>query len=155
MATTIDLSALVVSWFRDAKHVEELPPDDPELASLKRRGDAFTNGVELLRSVFPNPHINKLMGMVWDLVGHKIVPVASGAPVAVLSVAVVRERDTGQLVARIFMPDNWIAMIDSNPFYQLGALVFVGSQAVDFYNDKITSQESYKDTVTRAQAHEA
>jgi hypothetical protein len=44
-------------------------------------------------------------------------------------------------------------MIQKNAIYQLGALVFVGSQAVDYYNGKIWSE--FEKAKNRARAYEA
>jgi hypothetical protein len=45
-------------------------------------------------------------------------------------------------------------MVKDNPVLQMGAVVFVGSQAVDYYNGKLT-YEAHKNVLSRAYAYEA
>ena len=143
------IADLIRLGFTNVEQQDALPPG-PERSNAKAKGDAFTDGVDMLRGVFPNKRINKLMGMVWDLVGGKIVPLVGGMPVATLVFAVVGKLDDMQ--ARIFVPDNYLKMIKEDGCHQLGALVFTGSQAVDFWNDKILPQD---DLIKRASAYEA
>jgi hypothetical protein len=71
-------------------------------------------------------------------------------PLVVLSFAVVRVK--GNLEARFFVPDDYIKLFDEDPMHQIGALVFTGSQAVDFWNDRIFPQG---EVIARAHAYEA
>ncbi len=130
---------------------ENLPKDDPVRVKGERAAAYFTDGVGMLKTIFPNPAIRDLMAMVWNVVGHRIVPTAMGPEVPTLTLAAVGSRLTPQ--AMIFIPHRWVEMVHENPVYQLGALVFVGSQAVDFYNGRIVSEsEAAK---KRARANEA
>lgn len=130
---------------------EDMPEGDPLRVRGERAAAYFTDGVGLLKTYYPNESIRDLMAMTWDIVGHRIVSTAIGPAVPSLTLAV-----AGNPVAphaMIFIPHNWVAMIDENPTYQLGALVFVGSQAVDFYNSRILREsEAAK---KRARAYEA
>jgi len=146
---------LIASGFSsDTPHLNQLPADDPRVGTITEMSDAFTDGVEILRHRFPNPRINTLMKMVWDLVGGHVVPVVHGMPVKVLSIGVV-VTPGGELQARIFMPDDYLEMVTKDPFYQLGGLVYIGSQAVDFWNGKITRSQPDGGVFRRAHAYEA
>lgn len=129
--------------------VEKMPLDDPRRDPVLRLGDTVTLGVGHLRSVFPNPRINALMRLVWDIIGHRVVPVAMGPNVPSLTVGVVNTQ------AVIFTPHNWLDMVAADPFYQLGALVFVGSQAMDFFTGRVKVQSDVHALQQRALAHEA
>jgi hypothetical protein len=132
-------------------HENKLPEGDPLKNLISPMSDRFTSGVGFLKTVFPNQAIRELMTLVWDLVGNRITPVAMGPQVQSLSIACTRR--LGMTQAIIFMPHHWLAMIKADPIYQLGALVYVGSQAVDFYNGKL--YESPQESENRARAHEA
>src|SRR5262249_18302332 len=60
----------------------------------------------------------------------------------------------GHQEALVFVPKDWPAMAAANPLLQLGAVVFVGSQAVDFATARIGRDSSTK-IKDRAQAYEA
>lgn len=144
---------LLAETFRKAPVLaEELPETDPQFAELKRKGHLFTVCVDLLRAHanVPSPRLNQLMGLTWTLVSRRIVPVATGLPVATLHVAVVRQDGAEQ--ARIFMPDDWPEMVLADCVGQLGAVVWAGSQAVDFYNGRPGGAVAMG---SRAQAFEA
>ena len=141
---------LIKLGFTNVGQQEDLTPGSSEYAKAEAKGDAFTQGVDMLRSKFPHKGINELMSMVWDLVGGKIVPLVGGMPVATLVFAVVGKLN--DLQARIFVPDDYVEMVQKDGVHQLGALVFVGSQVVDFWNDKIVPQTIM---IKRAFAYEA
>lgn len=143
------------AFFGESVRAEKLPAGDPLRVNGQKMSDAFTNGVAFLLTSFPNNHIQSLMKLVWDVVGHRIAPVALGPQVPSLSLAARLDGD-----AIIFMPHNWLEMIAKDPVEQMGALVFVGSQAVDFYNGRLltskeTAQEDHTNTIKRARAYEA
>ena len=97
-----------------------------------------TAGVDYLRSEFPNDHIRYLMSIVWDLIRNKITPFALGPNVPTLSLAIVgRKSDPSFRQPAIFAPINWLDMIEKDHVYQMGALVFIGSQAVDYHNNRL------------------
>lgn len=97
-----------------------------------------TSGVDYLRSAFPNNDIRYLMSIVWDLIGNNITPFALGPDVPTLSLAIVgRKSDPSFRQPAIFAPINWLDMIEKDHVYQMGALVFIGSQAVDYYNNRL------------------
>jgi hypothetical protein len=134
-------------------HQSSLAMSDPRRAQMERASSLVTWGVDVLRTSFPNPRIRALMRLVWDLVGQQIVPFAysEDVPVESLHVAAMQRTEGGPIEARVFMPANWVDLVHKDVVYQLGALVYVGSQAVDAYNAKPLGP----DVVTRARAHEA
>ena len=52
----------------------------------------------------------------------------------------------------VLIPKDWPAMTQNDPFMQLGAILFVGAQVVDFYNDRLIGD---KTAPGRWQAYEA
>ncbi len=142
------LAEMLGALTAETVYQSDLAEADPNLPNLRLRSALFTAGVDALRSHFPNPRISALMRRLWDLVGHNIVPVVLGADVQTLYVAAMRVG--GEVTARILMPDNWPDMVTANPVLQYGALVWVGSQAVDCYSDRISAAMA-----PRARAHEA
>jgi hypothetical protein len=123
-----------------AKQVDlkDLPADDP----LAKVGDVcealFTAGVDMLRSIIPNDRVRSLAAVVWDLVGHKEVLVAIGPDVPSLSFTAIRfDKADNQIKGVVLVPKTWPQMVDTEPFMQIGAILFVGVQVVDFYNGKL------------------
>ncbi len=111
----------------------------------------FASGIDFLRSKLPNPSIQRMCSVTWDAVEHKVTPLCMEPPVAGLSFIM-----AGHEAARtgmIIFPENWHQMIRKDPLTQLGALVFVGSQVVDYVNERFTDDP--ENVVTRACAYEA
>jgi len=115
--------------------VDDLATNDPQAVLGRQCADLFTGAVGALRDLIPNPRVQEIARVVWDLVGHKQVAVVLGPQVPTLSFTVVREHSV--LRGRIFVPWAWPAMVKADPFLQLGAVLFVGAQVVDFYNDHL------------------
>lgn len=136
----------------DKRKVDSLEDSDP----LKAKGQAMSNivtvCVNFLRRQFPNSAIRELMGLSWDIIGHNIVSTMLGPAVPTLSFVVFSR--SGVLTGVIVPPEDWVSLFAENPAYQLGALVFVGSQAVDFYNDRYI-REGRDAVVNRCRAYEA
>ncbi len=128
------LEALGVFWSRQV-NINELPATDPTVALGRTCETIFTAGVDTLRSTFPNPRVRALAAVVWDLVGHKQVLVAIGPDVPTLSFTVMRQGSTYQGI--VLIPKHWPELAQADPFMQLGAILYVGVQIVDFYNDRL------------------
>jgi hypothetical protein len=141
----------MLAGFVRGERAERLPEGDPVRVRAEEAASYFTDGVHTLKTAFPNSAIRDLMAMVWDIVGHRIVPTGMGPNVPCLTLAAVGPKELPQAI--IFIPPTWVTMIRENPIYQLGGLVFVGSQAVDFYNGRIVNEP--RDAQKRARAHEA
>jgi hypothetical protein len=129
--------------------IQEAEGSDPTEAKKCER--FFTQGIEFLRSEFPNPVIRRLASVFWETVGQKITPVAWGLGVKALSFVVVGPRSGPQ--GLIIPPLNWVEMVGKDPIMQMGALVFVGSQAIDYANDHFLNDQA--NVRSRAVAYEA
>ena len=126
----------VVAAFGGAQvNISDLPEDDPTAKIGKACENLFTGGVGVLRSNVPNDRIRALGRVVWDLVGHKQVLVAIGPDVPSLSFTVMQIKELHQAI--VLIPKSWPQMVADDPFMQLGAILFVGAQVVDFYNDRL------------------
>ena len=119
--------------------VDDLPANDPRVKLGKTCADLFTNGVDVLRSIIPNKRVRALAHIVWDLVGHKQVLVAIGPDVPTLTFTVMRRKAMHQGI--VLIPAQWPQMTADDPLMQLGAILFVGAQIVDFYNDRLFGDE--------------
>jgi hypothetical protein len=132
------------------------PEAAPALELVHRMENYFTMSVDFLRSVFPNPIINERMAAVWDIVHYNIAPVVLGPDLPTIhfaALATVAEPAKGH--AMFILPFKWLDMVHEDPLMQLGALVFTGSQAVDFYNEIIRSEEDSRKSNQRGRAYEA
>jgi hypothetical protein len=133
-------------------HLRDMNPTD----DLAQRGfvfeQAFTAGVDTLRR-FQNAAISDLMSYVWDIYHYNHVMMALGPNIPSLSIAVTGTK--GNLRALTFVPHNWAEMIKEDPVMQLGAVLFVGSQATDFYNNRFATKEESLLSRVRATSYEA
>jgi hypothetical protein len=143
------IAEILASFALPGTQDKDLPEGDPTKIKAKAICAAFTSGVDFLRSAFPNENIRKLMRLVWQICGSKIVPVAMGPNVPTLSFGKYGPK------AIIFTPENWVDQIQKDPVYQMGAMVFVGSQAADHYNERLSTMEQGKESSRRARAYEA
>ncbi|HSX23376.1 MAG TPA: hypothetical protein VLE97_11435 [Gaiellaceae bacterium] len=131
-------------------NVNDLPADDPTAKIGKTCEALFTGGVDTLRSIIPSDRIQSLGRVVWDLVGHKQVLVALGPEVPSLTFTVMGYKGHQQGV--VLVPKDWPTKVEDDPFLQLGAIVFVGAQIVDFYNDRLVGDPTSR---VRSYAYEA
>jgi hypothetical protein len=145
------LEVQVLNFLQAIREAKELRPDHPSYTVVKEIEGLFTGSVDFLRGTFPNQPIRRLTSVMWEVVGHKIVPVGYGMGVPSLTFAVDGSVEAPRAV--ILSPKNWHEMVRQDPVTQLGAVVFVGSQAVDYANERFTvDPECVK---TRALAYEA
>lgn len=144
------LDEVVSAFAAEQIDVDDLPESDPTARIGKTCGDLFTAGVETLRSIIPNERIRALGRVVWDLVGNKRVLTALGPDVPSLSFTCMRMKGVVQGI--VLMPKTWPQMVEDDPFMQLGAILFVGVQVVDFYNDRLFGDSGAR---VRWQAYEA
>lgn len=117
-------------------HAEDLAADDPVKKLSDELGGLFTEGVAFLRGIFPNPTLNKFGALLWDIVGHNVVSLAVGPNVPSLSFAAYAQKD-GVMRGIIFVPPFWKKLILEDSMMQFGAVVYTGSKAVDFYNNRL------------------
>ena len=144
------LEQVVAAFGGRQVNVADLPEDDPAAKLGKECERLFTGGVDVLRSVVPNDRLRAIARVVWDLVGHKRVLVAIGPDVPSLSFTVMRLKGLEQAI--VLVPKRWPDMVKADPLMQLGAILFVGVQAVDFYNDRLIGDASAR---RRWEAYEA
>jgi len=137
---------IVAGFTAGQVHVDELPDSDPVAVRGKECAELFAAGVATLRVFIPNERVQALAQMVWDLVGNKRVQVALGPEVPSLTFTAVRVRGVSQ--GMVLIPRTWPAMTKEDAFMQLGAILFVGAQVVDFYNDRLIG-----DPTNRARWH--
>ncbi len=142
------LLAEILSSF-SGPSIQDKDLEGPAKHHARVLSESFTSGVGYLRSSFPNESIRTLMSIVWDLCGSKTVPLALGPSVQSLSF--------GKTGANgiMFAPVDWVAQIKEDAVYQMAAVVFVGSQAVDCYNDLIKTREEARQILRRARLYEA
>jgi len=114
----------------------------------------FDNGVRVLgdSKQMPNPAINHLMLLFWRLVGNKITPSALAHQVPTLSFWA--EIKATASLAVVMVPWKWDEMCVKDRWMQLGGLVFVASQACDYFHGKMSTVSDLP-VITRAQAFEA
>lgn len=131
----------------EPEFVENMAPGEGKTQAILV-GNLVTHTVAFLRDLFPNPRINDLMRLVWDLIGHRAVPAVIGpVPSPAMGVA----GGTGM----VLLPANWPLMMTRDPLMQVGAMVFVGSQARDFYRGLIRTEADSETIRRRAHGYEA
>ena len=142
------LDALTALWSRQID-IKDLPEGDPN-AMVGRKCEAiFTDGVDWLRSRVPNDRLRAIARVIWDLIGKKQVQVAVG-PVDTLTFTVMRRGSVHH--GLVIIPRDWPEQVDAAPITQLGAILFVGAQVVDFYNDRLIADQG---APARCHAYEA
>lgn len=156
----IDVSgSLFEQLFGKAEYVEDLPSTEttPQIARIKAKvtnlGDMFSSMVHVLRSdpMLPDK-VREMAALLWDLVGHRITPVACGPNVDSMHFYMEVPKE-GKPVACIMCPPKWVEMTEKDPFMQFGALVYTGSQARDYYNKRY--YDGYQSIQKRSLAFEA
>src|SRR5512141_1807258 len=133
MSHSPELLTQILSAFQaeNAVALDSLDPKEETFLRMKRIERLFTCGVALLRG-FRNPRISNLATNIWQVFEHRHTVLAVGPPVASLSfAAVVRQ---GVIQAMVLAPADWYETAIKDPVMQVGAILFTGSQAVDFYN---------------------
>ena len=134
--------------FLQAVHIPDEPKTDSGYLEAQQ---VFAAGIDFLAKLFPNPAVNRLMKAAWEVISQKVVPVCFGLRVQTLSF--IMENASAQPF--IATPPNWARKIQLDPITQVGALVFVGSQAVDYTNDFLQCASDREKVILRAKAYEA
>lgn len=137
----------------EAEHVEDLDDGDPTKTQGEAIGKAVTFTVGFLAHSFPNPAVNKLMKLVWDLIGSRTTPVMLSMAVKSPTVAIVGDANSEKMA--IMMPDNWPEVIAKDVSMGMAALIYCGSHGVDFYNDKVRGDKAPAEMATRSGAYES
>ena len=139
-------------WVSTIEHVETTL--DPKVRDVGRQMTVlFDNAVDTLRNPqqMPNLAINKLATLFWRLVGNRVTPSAM-TEVPTLSFWAEMKRNSS--IGIVMVPWGWPKMCLEDRWMQLGGIVFVASQAADYYNQKM-STVSDKPVVERARAYES
>lgn len=132
------------------QHVNDVA-NKKERENAKAIESALNKRIEHLGRDFPNPRVRALMASVHDILHYRIAVAAVGV-VSTLSCVVA---SNAPAPCMILIPNDWLAMLAENLEEQTGAIVFVGSQAVDYYNGKIFVGFLRDEIVSRARAYEA
>lgn len=102
---------------------------------------------------FPHPATQAMADALCEIVYHNLVFVSLADPSADMRVYVSTVEGTAFQQAIIQVPSDWLEMFLEDPIYQLGGVLYTGSQAVDYYNGRLTAVPSTSTSL--AQAHEA
>lgn len=109
--------------------------------------DRLTTILSFLAFAFPNEDINRVMVMAWNILHARVARVVVGnvtTPVAMV------HPECGMLM---LIPPDWDETSLQDPTMAMGAVVFCGSYAVDFYNDQLEGHP--EEARERARAYEA
>jgi len=111
----------------------------------------FFASLEFIETRFPNPALKRIATILSYMVEQGITRAHWSSNIKTLAFVVVRHRDVIQ--SGIMIPENWSNYLLQDPITQLGALIFTGSQAVDYVNDMfLTEQDRVR---IRAEIYEA
>lgn len=130
-----------------AQHANDFPKDSPVRQLAESISNVFSEHVDFLRSQVPNKVIRELGALLWELVGHRVTRIAIAPEVKTLSF--LGYRDAGVRRGQILVPEAWVSMVIVQPLVQMGAVVNMGSKAIDIYNDRLDNIHN------RALAYEA
>lgn len=123
--------------------LEDLNPEDDLAKRGQQFSDFFTRCVATFK-VWPDPHIALLANHIWDVFHNKHVQLCIGPQLSSLHLAIVPPQFLAKLNlpvgvdhrCLVFAPPTWTDLIKEDPIMQMGGVLFVGSQSVDFYNGR-------------------
>jgi hypothetical protein len=101
---------------------------------------------------FPHVETQAMADSLWEIVYHNLVFVSLAEPGEAMRMLVSDVEGTFQQ-AVIRVPEDWLELFLDDPIYQLGGVLYTGSQAVDFYNGRLGGDPNKSSDL--AQAHEA
>ncbi len=158
--------------FGASQHANDMG-DDPFAVKAKTAADRFTDMVKFLKNPVTTPvtSLRTLGHLIWDMVHYRITHTAMFSGINAMHFY-------GELAGQkrnpafshipapngkftiFLLPENWLEMVDQDAIMQLGGLIFCGSQARDFYNEKYgdlaaKTGETHSPAVRRAAAFEA
>jgi len=134
------------------QYLSNMDQNDPFAQKALWAQNLFTGGVAALIAL-DNRILSDLMSYTWDVFHHRHVVLAMGPNVPSLSFALAGGKDGTK--ALVFAPHNWVDMVKEDPLMQLGAIIFVSSQAVDYYNGILTGRIDAAIAKDRAKSYEA
>ncbi len=115
----------------------------------------FDGLVDFLRDPkeFPNQEINKLVTLMWRSIGNKFIPVAIDTKGSLSTFSFLATVQDGKDSGMFILPRTFVDRVREDIVMQTGAVVYMGSQARDFYTGHI--RDSKTDIQARALAFEA
>lgn len=120
----------------NVKMPKDLDPSSPEALRGGAVESLFTSTVTQLKA-HSRPIIATLGQRIWDVVHYRAVHTAMTTAVNTPTFMSVRRKETGEPIGVILLPDDWVGLILKDHIMQLGAVVFAGSQAVDYFNGRL------------------
>lgn len=137
-------------FFQNLGNAEDLPTDNPLKNMAEMVIKTFDEIVDYHRSAFPNPDINALMSLFWRLVGNKVTPTVLTNQ-ELFGLHFYCEVHDGSKVAAVIVPCHWLKLVIENSIMQCGGVIFIASQAQDYYNEQYGSESM----TMRARVYEA
>lgn len=152
------IAGVIAAFAEDQAKASE--SKDENEALIERR---FTHSVDALKN-YPNNYLSSLGCNIWDIFHYGHMRLAVGKTVKNLMIAIVPARflvDLGFNNVKkgnhgvLLAPDNWMDMWVDNPFIQFGSVINIGSQIVDFYNNRLNKYDLPNEIERRARSYEA
>ena len=141
------------------QNLESLEENSDDYKKNKIIETEFTKLVDVMRDYDHLPHheVNKLMTLFWRLVGNRITPVAltESVPTIGFFCEIHKRHFVPRSVGLVFVPSNWHQLLMANPLKQMGAMVFVASQAKDYWNHRFLPPNDREEVTSRAHSNEA
>lgn len=138
--------AIAATLTTNVKFIKDFPPGNEFAAQANLCSELFSCAVNLLQS-FNNNYVGNLASYAWDLFHNHHAMMAFGPNVPSLSVSIKISNEGKRSL--VIPPKNWPDMIAKDSVFQLGAVIYVSSQVIDAYNDKL------EDAPKRAASYES
>jgi hypothetical protein len=122
---------------------QEYPQPQSPGESYREIIAACNNCVDFLKDPrrFPNPEINKVTTLMWELVGNKhIYPVLDQWNFP--SLVFMAFKMEYQQLPIIVVPADFVDQVQQNPIAQLGIISYTASQCRDFYCSRFVDHDS-------------
>lgn len=135
------LASAIAQLSLPGAELNDLPADDPRKQTAALNSGVFTILVDQLRKSFPDEEIRMLCSDLWNLCNNQIMPVVMLEPGILTTITLLGmgKKVDGKVVmtsASIGLPDNYYQMALENSTLQMGGIVYIASQARDFWNKK-------------------
>jgi hypothetical protein len=104
---------------------------------------AFDGYVDLLRDSesFPNQEVNKLVTLMWRLIGGKKILSAIDPSGTIPSVAfTIIGQEAGPHQGVVFIPQTFLSIVANNPEMLVGGFAFTASQCRDYFAGKLPAK---------------
>lgn len=97
----------------------------------------------------PEGRLNKLAGLMWELVSSRVVTTAMTDEVKTITFAAVSRND--KFAGLVLIPENWIRLFAVDSWMQACAITHVSSKACDLWSGRLMAA----DVERRARAYES